>query len=265
MTRSDLDEMVLRRLSAGEANPILVADFQALSMAPRLSEMLSESVQGKPVFQIDPIGVLSGTRLYVPLPELAAACADEFLRSGADHGHVFVIGHCSSSALSLRVADLLASSRPVTALLVQPAWPDDELVRAKFDEYLAKFGPATQSCPDLDADPWAVVSAMEQLFRDEMTALAAGRDLTSAMGAFSDLLVWYRGWLAFLLACRNDTSVEEAVGRAAVTVLSDSPSTVEVKGLSRDAYEVVELPTPQPAGPIKPELADFIATHIGSH
>ncbi|MEV4118620.1 hypothetical protein [Micromonospora sp. NPDC049645] len=262
MTRANLDELFLQRLSGGEANPILVADFQALSMAPRLSEMLSENVQGRPVFQIDPIGALSGTRLYIPLPELAAACVDEFLRSGADNGHVFVIGHCSSSALSLRVADMLASSRPVTALLVQPGWPDDELVQEKFDEYLSKFGPATRSCPDLDGDPSTVVAAMEQVFRDEVTALAANRDLGGTMGAFSDLIVWYRGWLAFLLACRNDTSIEGALGRAAVTVLSDSPSTVEVKGLNRDAYQVVELPMPQPAGPIVPELAEFIATQV---
>lgn len=264
MTHSELDELILRRLSAGEANPILVADFQALSLAPRLSEMLSESVEDRPVFQIDPIGVLSGTRLYAPLPELAAACADEFLRSGVGHGHAFVIGHCSSSALSLRIADLLASRRPVTAVLVQPAWPDDELVRAKFEEYLSKFGPTARPCPDLDEDPWLVVSAMEQIFRDEMTALAAGRDLSGSMGAFADLLVWYRGWLAFLLACRNDTSIEQAVGRAAVMVLSDSPSTVEVKGLSRDAYQVRELPAPQPAGPITRELADLIAAYVGA-
>ena len=265
MTYSDLDELILRRLSAGEANPILVADFQALSLAPRLSEMLSESIQGKPVFQIDPIGVLTGKRLYVPLPELATACANEFLRSGVDDSHVFVVGHCSATALSLRVADLLASSRPVTAVLVQPAWPDGELVKEKFAEYLSKFGTATRPCPDLDADPWQVVSAMEQLFRDEMAALAAGRDLTGSMGAFADLLAWYRGWLAFLLACRNDTSIEQAVGRAAVTVLSDSPSTVEVKGLSRDAYQVRELPTPQPVGPVTRELADLVAAYVRTH
>ncbi|MGC4888434.1 hypothetical protein [Micromonospora sp. DT227] len=262
MTRSDLDEPVLRRLSPGDADPILVADFQALSMAPRLSEMLSERLQGRPVFQIDPIGALSGKRLYIPLPELAEACADEFLKSGADQGRVYVIGHCSSSAVALRVAGLLAATRPVTALLVQPGWPDDELVREKFDEYLGKFGPATRSCPDLDGDPSAVVAAMEQVFQDEVTALAAGRGLGGTMGAFSDLIVWYRGWLAFLLAGRNDTSSTEAVGRTTVTALTDSPSTVEVKGLSRDAYQVVELPTTQPAGPIKPELTEFIATQV---
>ncbi|MET7426932.1 alpha/beta fold hydrolase [Dactylosporangium sp. NPDC005555] len=265
MTHSDLDERILRRLSAGGADPILVADFQALSLAPRMSEMLSESVQGKPVFQIDPIGVLTGTRHYVPLRELAEGCADEFLRSGADHGRIFVVGHCSAAALCLRVADLLASSRQVTAVLVQPAWPDDDLVADKFAEYLSKFGKATRPCPDLNADPSQVVAAMEQIFRDEIDALAASRDLTGSMGAFTDLLVWYRGWLAFLLACRNDPSTNRAAGRAAVTILSDSPSTLEVKGLGEDEYQMRELSTPQPAGMVTRELADLVAAYVGSH
>ncbi|MEU4779410.1 alpha/beta fold hydrolase [Micromonospora sp. NPDC023633] len=265
MTHSEIDELILRRLSAGDANPILVADFQALSLAPRMSEMLSESVQDRPVFQIDPIGVLTGSRRYVPLPELAATCVDEFLRFGADRGPAFVVGHCSAAALTLRVADLLASSRPVTAVLVQPAWPDDELVADKFAEYLSKFGKATRACPELNGDPEQVVAEMEQIFRDEMNALAASRDLAGSMAAFSDLLVWYRGWLAFLLACRNDTSTDRAAARAAVTVMSDSPSTVTARGLSKDAYQVCELSTPQPAGKVTRELADIVAAYIESH
>ncbi|NJC11491.1 hypothetical protein F4558_001317 [Micromonospora profundi] len=262
MTTSDLDELILRRLSAGDSDPILVADFQALSLAPRMSEMLSESVGDRPVFQIDPISVLMGECRYASLPELAETCAEQFRKSGADHGHMFVVGHCSASALALRVADLLAADRPVTAVLLQPAWPDDELVAGKFAEYAGKFGRTARPCPDLDADPELVVAEIEQIFRDEMSGLAAGRDLTDAMGAFGDLLVWYRGWLAFLLACRNDVEVGRTGGRAAVTVLSDSPSTVEVKGLDRTAYDIVALPSPQPAGPVTPELAGHVAAYV---
>ena len=264
MTNSDIGEQMLLRLSTGEADPILVADFQSLSLAPRLSEMLSESLQGQAVFQIDPVRVLSGKRLYAALPELAAACADEFLSSGAGHGHIFVVGHCSASPLSLRVAGLLSSTFAVTAVLVQPTWPDDELVMTKFAEYHARFGTAERPCPELDADPSQVVSAMEQVLRDEMIALAASRGLTGTVDAFSDLLVWYRAWLAFLLAGRNDTSVEQAVGRAAVTVLSDSPSTVTVAG-SKDAYRVCELPAGQPVGSVTRELAELVAAYIAHH
>lgn len=265
MKHSNVDELIIRRLSTGEANPILVADFQSLSSAPRLSEMLSECVQGQAVFQIDPVGVLTGTCLYASLPELAAACADEFLSSGADHGRVVVVGHCSAAALSLRVADLLASTISATAVLVQPSWPDDQHVAAMFAEFLAKFGTATRPCPDLDADPCLVVSAMEQIFRDEIAALAASKGLSGSLGAFSDLLVWYRGWLAFLLACRNDTSIERAVGRAAVTVLSDSPSTVTIAGLHKGAYRMFELPARQQAGAVTHELAKFVASHVAHH
>ena len=263
MTHSD-DDLILLRLSTGEAGPVLVADFQAMTMAPRLSEMLSESVQGQSVFQIDPVRVLSGECLYSPLPKLAAACADEFLNSGADDGRAFVVGHCSAAPLALRVAGLLASTRPVNAVLLNPSWPDDDHVATKFAEFLAKFGTAVVPCPDLDADPCLVVSAMEQVFRDEMTALAASRGLTDSIGAFSDLLVWYRAWLAFLLAGRNDASIDRAAGRATVTVLSDSPSTVTVPGLSRAEYRIYELP-PQPVGTVSRELAEIVAPHVALH
>jgi hypothetical protein len=264
MTDSGGGELILQRLSTGKASPILVADFQAMSMAPRLSETLSECVQGQAVFQIDPVRVLSGTRLYASLPQLAAACVDEFLGFGADHGRVFVVGHCSAAPLALRVADLLAPARLVTAVLVNPSWPADEYVTAMFAEFLAKFGKANRPCPDLDADPCLVVSAMEQVFREEMTVLAASRGLSGGAGAFADLLGWYRGWLAFLLAGRNDRMTERAAARAAVTVLSDHLSTVNVPGLGKDSYRVRELP-PQPAGTVTRELAEIVAAHVADH
>lgn len=260
MTHSG-DERILRRLSRGDADPILVADFQAMSMSPRLSEMLSERIQGRAVFQIDPIAVLSVDRLYVSMPELAAACVGEFLGSGAYHGHVRVIGHCSASPLALRVAGLLAATRSVTAILVNPTWPDDDHVTAKFTEFLGKFGPAIRTPPDLTADPDLVMSKIEQMLLDEVAALAASQGLSGSAGAFSDLILWYRAWLAFVLAGRNDTHVGLAAGRAAVTVLSDSPSTVTVPGRSEDAYLVRELPA-QPVGTVTPELAELVATSI---
>jgi hypothetical protein len=255
------DERILWRLSPGDHNPILVADFQAMSMSPRLSEMLSEHIPGQAVFQIDPIAVLSGKRRYAPLPELAGACADEFTSSGRDRGRVLVVGHCSASPLALRVAGLLSRTRTVTAILVNPLWPVDRDVTAKFTEFLSKFGPADRPAPALDGDPDEVVAAMDQVFRDEVTALAASRGISASAGAFEDLTVWYRAWLSFLLAGRNDTDNGQVAGEATVTVLSDSPALVEVPGLSRDAYQVHELP-PQPVGMVTPELADLVAAHV---
>jgi len=256
-----VDEQILRRLSPGDSDPILVADFQAMSMSPRLSEMLSEQIPGQAVFQIDPISVLSGKRLYASLPELAAACADEFLSTGRDHGRVLVVGHCSASPLALRVAGLLAPTCSVTAVLVNPTWPVDEHVTAKFTEFLGKFGPADRPAPPLDGDPDQVVSAMDRILRDEVTALAARRGVSGTAGVFEDLTVWYRAWLSFLLAGRNDTGIGQDVGQATVTVLSDSPALVEVPGLSKAAFQIQQLP-PQPVGTVTPELADLVARHI---
>lgn len=254
------DEQILRRLSPGDSDPILVADFQAMSMSPRLSETLSEQIPGQAVFQIDPISVLSGKRLYASLPELAEACAEEFRSTGCQHGQMLVVGHCSASPLALRVAGLLAPAGPTTAVLVNPTWPDDEQVSAKFTEFLGKFGPADRQAPPLDGDPDQAVSAMDNILRDEVTALAARRGVSGSAGVFQDLTLWYRAWLSFLLAGRNDTG-SGAVGQATVTVLSDSPALVQVPGLNKDAYPIQQLP-PQPIGTVTPELADLVAKHI---
>ena len=255
-----VDERILRRLSPGAADPILVADFQAMSMSPRLSEMLGEHLAGRAVFQLDPIAVLSGSRRYLPMPELAAACAQEFRVAGADRGDVLVVGHCSAAPLALRVAAELASTRTVTAVLVNPSWPDDDHVAAKFTEFLGKFGPAPHPVPELSGDPDEVVASLERVFGDKVAALAASRGISGTAGAFTDLIVWYRAWLAFLLAGRNDPPLRP--GRwPAVTVLSDAAPTVAVPGLDRDAYPVREIP-PQPVGTVTAELAQIVAAHL---
>lgn len=254
-----LDERILRRLSDGGADPILVADFQAMSMAPRLSERLREHLAGRTVFQLDPIAVLSGSRRYLPMPELAAAGAAEFRAAGADQGDVLVIGHCSAAPLALRVAAELAGSRPVQAVLVNPSWPDDEHVTSKFTEFLGKFGPGPYPAPELSGDPVEVIGAMERVFQDKIAALAASRGISGTASAFTDLIVWYRAWLAFVLAGRNDPPLSGSL--PAITVLSDAAATIAVPGLDRAAYAVTEIP-PQPVGAATPELAQIVAGHL---
>jgi hypothetical protein len=102
---------------------------------------------------------------------------------------------------------------------------------------------------------------MDEVFREKVAALAASRGISSSAGAFEDLIVWYRAWLSFLLAGRNDSRSGQPAGQAAVTVLSDAPARVEVPGLAKGAYPVQELP-PQPIGTVLPELADLVATHV---
>ena len=75
------------------------------------------------------------------------------------------------------------------------------------------------------------------------------------------MILWYRAWLAFLLAGRNDGRNGRPAGTATVEVLSDSPSTVTVPGRDGDAYLVRELP-PQPVGTVTPALAQIVAGHI---
>src|SRR3984885_9296671 len=66
---------------AGRAKPVLVADFQAFSSAPRLSHLVGDQAEGRPVYQVDPLGALSQDRRYISLADLAAEAVGSFERS----------------------------------------------------------------------------------------------------------------------------------------------------------------------------------------
>lgn len=248
------------RLSAGDGAAVLVADFQPLTAAPRLSRLVSDAAAGHSVYQVDPRGALSGDRLYAALPELAEETAATFLATEppvAAGRPVFVVGHCSAAALSLRVAELLAGDREVTAILVQPSWPGDDHVTERFAEFQGKLGVGSQPCPDLDGDPWTTITGMEQLMTDGLAAVAKRLGLGKPPLAFSELQVSYRTWLAFLLACRNDHPVQVPSAAVAIEVLSDDPDFV-LPGSAADRCRITPPPPADRPDAVTPELAKHV-------
>lgn len=258
---------VIRQLSTGTAEPVLVADFQAATMAPRLSTMLSACASDRPVYQIDAVGALSGERLYIPIGELAAACAGDFLSSGPTAGRVFIVGHCSASALSLRIAGLLARSRPVSAVLVQPSWPDDDHVRDRFAEFRTSLGGGTDERPDLRGAPGVAVGRMEQALHEQLLAVAQSKGVGASAEVFGELIRWYRAWLAFLLACSLDlgSGARDWAGAATdITALTGADGTAVVPGRSAGGYQVIRLPLLDREPALSPELAEFLLARLAS-
>jgi hypothetical protein len=257
---------LLQRLTDGDARPVLVADFQAWATAPRLSELLSHRTTTSAVHRIDPISVLAKEKRYVPLTELADACAERYLAAPRTDGPVHVVGHCSASALALHVARRLADERDVTVILVAPTWPDSDLVRAKFTEFLEKIGAPARPCPALGGDPAAAVDSLAEALWDELVAIANARGVDPA-GVFAELLGWYRGWLAFLLACHHDPTATwlrpGAPEPAAVVVLTGPDATPHVPGLVPGSYAVAQVPVLAQNSPITPDLADALLPHLG--
>ncbi|GEM_PF-1005603 len=256
--RSDL---ILRQLTAGDARPVLVADFQAFSSAPRLSHLISARAQGQPVYQVDPLNALSFDRAYVSLADMAAEAAEEFGRSAPADGPAFVIGYCSAAALALHVATLLARSRPAVAVLLRPSWPDTEMITTQFATLVANVRASGRSSPVLDGDPGECVTSMEQVLRADMAALAASQGLEGAEDTFAELLMTYRSWLAFLLACRNDPRSAWSAGGAAVTVLTELPD-ASVPRLSPSAVKHERLPEIDGKNPVTPEVVDLVVAQV---
>lgn len=259
---------ICSRLSSGDGAAILVADFQPLNAAPRLSELLRDAAVGQPVYQVDPRGALAGDRLYATVPELADEAAAVF-RSGesssATAERVFVVGHCSAAALSLRIAGLLSGDRDVTAILVQPTWPGTEHVTERFAEFQAKLGVADLPCPDLDGDPWSCVAGMEQVMSEGLAELATRLGLDNAALAFAELLVSYRTWLAFLLACRNDDRPATVPCEAiAVSVLTDEPDFV-LPGTAPERCRVTPPPPAERPDAVTPELAKLVLEQVSGY
>ena len=254
--------MIVQRLVAGSANPVLVADFQAFSSAPRLSHLISARAEGRPVYQVDPLDALSQDRPYIPLADLAAEAAGSFARFQPPDGPTFVIGYCSAAALAVRIAALLARSREVTAVLLRPSWPGTETIEDQFATLAANVGARQLPCPDLDDDPDRCVRRMAELFRATMAALVTGKGLDGSDDIFGELLLTYRSWLAFLLACRNDSLAGWAGGTTAVTVLTEAPDRATVPGLPRGGFEVSPLPVLDDDNPVTPEVIELLVAQI---
>ena len=259
---ADDGDMILWRLAAGAARPVLVADFQAFSSAPRLSHLVIDRAEGRPVYQVDPLEALSRDRPYISLADLAAEAVDSFGRFQPADGPAFVIGYCSAAALSMHIATLLARSREATAVLLRPTWPTTEGVQETFATLAANLGARQLSCPDLDGDPDRCVRRMEELLRVELAALAASQGLDGSAGTFGELLLTYRSWLAFLLACRNDSLAGGTVGATAVKVLTEAHGGVTVPGLAAGRFEVCPLPVLDEDNPVTPEVVELLVAQI---
>jgi hypothetical protein len=257
----DGDELV-RQLVTGGAKPVLVADFQAFSSAPRLSHLVSGQAEGRPVYQVDPLDALSQGRPYISIADLAAEAVASFARSQPADGPAFVIGYCSAAALSLRIATLLARSRKTTAVLLRPSFPGTESIEATFATLASNVGARELACPDLDGDPAHCVRRMEELLRAELATMVTSQGLDPSADTFGELLLTYRSWLAFLLACRNDSLAGWAGGTIAVTALTETPDSFTIPGLPSGEFEVFPLPVAAEDNPVTPEIVELLVAQI---
>jgi hypothetical protein len=259
---ADDGDMIVRRIVAGAAKPVLVADFQAFSSAPRLSHLVSDRAEGRPVYQVDPLGALSQDRPYISLADLAAEAVGLFERSQPADGPAFVIGYCSAAALSVHIAALLAHTREATAVLLRPTWPDTDGVKATFATLAANLGARQLPCPVLDGDPDHCVQLMEKLLSAELKALVTSQGLDASAETFGELLLTYRSWLAFLLACRNDSLADGTLGATAVKVLTEADGSVTLPGLAAGQFEVCPLPVLDEDNPITPEVVELLVAQL---
>lgn len=257
---------ICSQLSPGDGATVLVADFKALNGEPRLSKLICDVAADQRIYQVDPRGAVSAERLYASLPELADEAAAIFRSSEAALAgqRVFIVSHCSAVDLSLQIASRLTDTCEVTAILVRPTWPGTaENIAARFAEFQGKFGAGSRPCPDLDGDPWTCVAEMEQLMREGLTAVAARLGLDTAPPAFAELLLTYRSWLAFLLACRNDQPSRAPSAAVAVSVLTDEPDFV-LPGTDPGRCRIVPTPPAEHPDAMTPELAKLVLDQVMS-
>jgi hypothetical protein len=255
---------VCSQLSSGDGAAILVTDFQALNGERRLSQLLSDAAAGERVYQVDPRGAVSGDRLYASLPELAAETAGIFRSSepaAATDRRVFVVSHCSAAGLSVRIANHLTHARAVTAILVEPTWPGAEDVAGRFAEFQGKLGASSRPCPDLEGDPWTCVAGMEQLMREDLAQLATRLGLDAPPPAFSELLLAYRTWLAYLLACGNDLPATAPSDAVAMSVLTHESDFV-VPGTGPGRCRITPPPPADQPDAVTPELVELLLDQI---
>jgi hypothetical protein len=218
MAGAALGRVTPERLTVGDGRPLLVVDFQPFSSAPRLSALLGEHADGRPVYRLDPLPALARPGGYLPLSALAAQFADGYA-ADADGRAVTVVGSCTAPALALRVGTRLAATRPVSAVLVGPQWPDLGWLARQYAAFRADLGALPGPEPDLDGDPAEVLGRMERTLRADLEAMAVRRGLGDVLPVLEELLSGYRAWLAFLLACAADAAAPgNTAGDAALDI-----------------------------------------------
>jgi hypothetical protein len=257
---------ICSQLSAGDGAAIVVADFQGFDGLPRLSRLLYDAAVGQRIYQVDPLAALSGDRIYAALPELADETVAIFRScesSEVPEQRVFIVSQCSTAGLSLQIANRLIGTRNVTAILVQPTWPSTEDIAEQFAEFQGKLGLGTRLSPDLDGDPWSCIAGMERFMREGLAGLAARLGLGAPPPAFAELLVSYRTWLAFLLACRNDLPAKAPFDALTVAVLTDEPDFV-LPGTGPGRCRITPLPPSERPGAVTPDLAKFVLDQVMS-
>jgi hypothetical protein len=255
---------ICSQLSAGGGAAIVVVDFQALDDGPRLSQLLSEAAVGQRIYQVDPLAALSGDRLYAALPEMADESVAIFRScesSKLTEQPVFVVSQCSAAGLSLQIADRLIGAGKVSAILVQPTWPDAEDITVQFADFQRKLGLGSRPCPDLGGDPWSWSAEMERSMREGLNGLATRLGLAAPPLAFAELLEAYRAWLAFLLACRNDLPPKAPCAALTVSVLTDEPDFV-LPGTSPGECRITPLPPAERPNAMTRNLAKLVLEQV---
>jgi hypothetical protein len=256
---------IFHLLRPGEGAAVLVADFQALKAAPRLSRLISDIPTGHRIYQVDPRGALGGDRLYASLPDLADEAVAAFRSAESSAGRrVFIVSHCSAASLSLQIADRLSDAHDVTAILAQPSWPGTDHITERFADFQAKLGATERPCPGLEGDPWSGVAEMERLMRDGLAELAQRHGLDAAPLAFAELLVSYRTWLAFLLSCRNDQPARPPADGVRVSVLTDEVGFM-LPGTDPGRCRITPPPPAEQPDDVTPALARLVLEHVVSY
>lgn len=258
---------ICRRLTAGDGVAVVVADFQAFNGAPRLSQLLSDEAGDQRIYQVDPLGAVSGERRYASLAELADESVAMFRSAepaGTTDRRVFVVGHCSATGLGVHIANRLAADREVTAVLVQPSWPGTEHIAERYAEFQGKLGAGGRPYPDLDGDPGQWVRDVERILRQGLAELAARLDLNPDSPAFTDLMVTYRSWLSFLLACRNDLPAKALCEAVPVSVLTDEPG-FALPGATPGRCRITPPPPLERPDGVTPELARLVLDQVRSY
>jgi hypothetical protein len=258
MAEAALGRMTPERLTVGDGRPLLVADFQPFSSAPRLSTLISGCAHGHPVFRLDPLAALSAGG-YRPLDACAADFAGQYA-AAADDRPVTVVGYCTAPALALRVGARLARTREVRAVLVRPEWPDTAWLVEQFAAFREDLGARPGPTPSLDGGEAQVIDAMTDVLRGDLAALAERRGLGAIPGALDELLAGYRGWLGFLLACAADPAAPPPAAAALdIRVLTDpAGGGAELPPPWPSASRIERSPWAAPGTPASAELAALV-------
>lgn len=227
----------IEQLSSGDGEPILVIDFLSPMSETRLSSKIVGLGTDHTVYRIDPVSDISLLG-YRGVEELTTGYAEPWGRISETRS-TLIVAYCTTAPLGLQMAARLQKDGGAACLLVDPSWPDSNMLTSEYAEMRSKWQVDAPGEPLPALRGKQLYDHLEEAVRSDLVSYLVKQGLTTenANRHGAELIARCMGWLGFLLAM-SDLRLDQDPAAAEMSRFAGTPGipVVEVRDGSGHAF-----------------------------